>query len=263
MLIDLEFVRRVEHSAAELGVRQARALAASSPSSGAAAERCDGGALIAFGPGRYVNRAIGLGLGDTPASELVAAIDRFYDERSMPPSLEINPFVTEELLATLTGAGYRLDRFRNVYAHDLGAVPDEGSALLALLDAGTAGERKRILADGAASGTHARQISDEFCDALATMDDTYDLVAFVDGTPAACGSLTVVDGVGWLGGAATDAAQRGRGLQSALVANRLRRAADERCTLAAATALPGGHSAHNLVRLGFELLYTQAVMTRP
>ena len=88
-----------------------------------------------------------------------------------------------------------------------------------------------------------------------------DLVALVDGVPAACGSLSVVDGVGWLGGAATLPAFRGTGLQTALVRHRLRLAAAAGCTFAAATALPDGQSARNLERLGFRLAYTQAVLT--
>ena len=95
------------------------------------------------------------------------------------------------------------------------------------------------------------------------MEGSFHLVALVDGTTAACGSLHVVDGVGWLGGAATLPAQRGTGLQTALVRHRLRMAAEMGCTFAAATALPDGQSARNLERLGFRLAYTQAVLTKP
>ena len=72
----------------------------------------------------------------------------------------------------------------------------------------------------------------------------------------------MIDAVGWLGGAATLPENRGRGLQQALVEQRLRLAAAEGCDLAAATALPDGQSARNLVRFGFRLLYTQVVLTR-
>ena len=95
------------------------------------------------------------------------------------------------------------------------------------------------------------------------MPGTRDFIAFVDGTSAACGSLTVIDDMGWIGGAATLATQQGKGLQSALVNHRLRLASDLGCNLVAATALPDGQSAQNLIRLGFQLLYTQVVMTRP
>lgn len=262
MRIDLDLVRRVEHSAALLALAQARALAAASPSTGSTAELLDGGALVAFGPGRYVNRAIGAGLGNAPPAEVVRAITSFYSDRGMAASLEVCPWVEPAFLAALGADGYLLERFRNVYAHDLTTLPAEPTAQIASLDATTSADRKQILAGEAPAGSEARRISDEFCDALTLLDDKHDLLALVDGTPAACGSLSVVGGVGWLGGAATLPAQRGKGLQTALVHRRLRLAADAGCTLAAATALPDGQSARNLERLGFTLLYSQAVLSK-
>lgn len=135
MRLDLDLVRRVEHSAAEVGARQALALATRSPSSGAAAEPCDGGSLLSFGHGRYVNRAVGLGLGGTDAAEIIAALDRFYDSRSMPPSVEISPWATEDLLGELASADYRLERFRNVYVRALASLPEEPEVSIVRIDA--------------------------------------------------------------------------------------------------------------------------------
>lgn len=263
MRIDLDLARRIEHSSATATVRQAVALAQSWPVTGACADELDGGALISFGPGRYVNRAIGLGFGGTAASEVVGALDRFYGDLGMMPSLELSPLADASLLSALTTDGYVLERFRNVYAHDLSAVAAPGSEHIAPLDSTTADDRKRILSGNAPEGSDARRISDEFCDALAAVEGKHDFVAIVDGATAACGTLTIVDGVGWIGGAATLAAQQGKGLQSALINHRLRLASELGCDLVAATALPDGQSAQNLVRLGFQLLYTQAVLTKP
>lgn len=120
--------------------------------------------------------------------------------------------------------------------------------------------RNAILAGDAAP--EARRISDEFCAAMAQLNDTHDLIALVNDVPVACGSLNIVDGVGWLGGAATLAAFRGTGLQQALLAHRLHLAHSLGCDFAAATAVPDGQSARNLERLGFQLLYTQTVLTK-
>ena len=263
MRIDRGLVRRLEHSAADLSLRQASALAVLAPASGATARPLDGGALVAFGAGRYVNRAIGVGLGSTAADEVVASLGSFYAEMGMAASLEVCPWVGPALLTALGADGYRLERFRNVYVHDLTEPPREPAVRIMEVDADTADARKRILADDAPVDSEARRISDEFCDAMALVEGSFHLVALVDGTTAACGSLHVVDGVGWLGGAATLPAQRGTGLQTALVRHRLRMAAELGCTFAAATALPDGQSARNLERLGFRLAYTQAVLTKP
>lgn len=273
MRIDRNLVQRVEHSAAELSRRQAEAIAATSPASAAAAQQCDGGALIAFGTGRYVNRAVGVGMAGTPAAEIVAALAQFYGPRAVPPSLEVNPWVDPTLVDALAGAGYRFERFRNLYVRPLAASsttrrppPDRrGTAYVPIVevDATTAQGRMDILAGDAPLGSRARQISDEYCIAAATVAGAFDLVALVDGRPAACGSLNIVDIVGWLGGAATLSGNRHRGLQSALLTYRLHAARDAGCAYAAATALADGQSARNLERLGFTLLYSQAVLTAP
>ncbi|HQZ36651.1 MAG TPA: GNAT family N-acetyltransferase [Ilumatobacteraceae bacterium] len=263
MRTECDLARRIEHSAAKFVTSQAVALAEVAPTSGAQAEALDGGALVSFGPGRYVNRAIGLGFGGTAADEILGALDAFYGERGMPPSLELSPLADPALLTALTMDGYVLERFRNVYAHDLSNLAPAGGQEIVPLTAETADDRKRILSNDAPQGTDARRLSDEFCDASSGFAGTHDFIAVIDGVSAACGSLAVSDGVGWVGGAATLAAHQGKGLQSALIAFRLWLAQEFGCELAAATALPDGQSAQNLVRLGFQLLYTQVVLTKP
>lgn len=262
MRIDRELARRVEHSAAELASLQAAAIAALVPSSLAAAEQLDGGTLVAFGRGRYVNRAVGVGLGGMAAGAIVAATDEFYEHRSMAASLEIGPWVDDALLAALAGAGYRLERFRNVYAIDLAGIPEATTVRVVRVDSATAMVRQAILAGDAPADSEARRISDEYCVAAAAVEGAHDFVAMVGDLAAACGSLNVVGDIGWLGGAATLPAHRCSGLQSELVTHRLLLARQLGCALAAATALPGGQSARNLERLGFSLLHTQAVVSR-
>ena len=261
MYVDRELVRRVEYSAADMSARQANVLARMTPATPGAAQECDGGQLIAFGPGRYVNRAAGIGLGGMPGAEIVTAVETFYRSRSLPASVEINPWVSEELVAALGVAGFRLERFRNVYVRELAERPDQTAADIQEVDATMVADRNVILA-GDSTG-EARRVSDEFCAAMMQLGDTNDFMAFANGVAAACGSLNVVDGVGWLGGAATLQKFRGQGLQQALLAYRLHLARKLGCDFAACTAVPDGQSARNLERLGFQLLYTQSVLSQP
>lgn len=263
MRSDFDLARRIEQSGATFSIEQAVALATIAPESGSVGVPLDGGALIALGPGRYVNRAIGLGFGGTPAAEIVGALDSFYGERGMPPSLELSPLADPALLPALTADGFVLERFRNVYAHDLTSLPPEPAEEIVAMDATTTEPHKEILAGGLMPGSPARLVSDEFCDAMWHLASSQAYLALLDGRPAACGSLANIDGVGWVGGAATLASHRGRGLQTALVNYRLRRANEIGCDIVAATALADGQSAQNLVRLGFQLLYTQVVLTKP
>ena len=238
-------------------------MAVVAPANDAIARPLDGGALVSFGRGSYVNRAMGVGLGGTAPAELVDAITTFYEARGLAPSLELCPFVDEAMIAAFAAAGYRLDRFRNVYAHDLQSLPPAASVTIQLDGPATAVARQAILSGGAELDTPARRTSDDYCRAAALVDGAHDFVALVDGKPAACGSMNVIGDVGWLGGAATAVAARGRGLQSALLVHRLHLARELGCTIAAATAVPGEQSAANMARLGFTLLYTQAVLTKP
>jgi hypothetical protein len=260
MYVDRELARRVEYSAADMSARQANVLARMTPSTPGAAQECDGGQLIAFGAGRYVNRAAGIGLGGMPGAEIVSAVESFYKSRSLPASVEINPWVSEDLVAELGVAGFRLERFRNVYVRELTSLPDKVPADIRGVDAAMVSDRNAILA-GDSSG-EARRVSDEFCAAMMQVGDTNDFVAIVNGVAAACGSLNLVDGVGWLGGAATMQTYRGQGLQQALLAYRLHLANKLGCDFAACTAVPDGQSARNLERMGFQLIYTQAVLTQ-
>jgi GNAT superfamily N-acetyltransferase len=85
-------------------------------------------------------------------------------------------------------------------------------------------------------------------------------IAFAGDEPAAAGTLFVCRGVGWLSFAATLPEFRRRGAQSALLAERIRAAAELGCsTVVGETgALEEGresHSYRNIVRAGFEPVY--------
>ena len=263
MRIDRDVVCRAERAAASIALAQAAAFVDNDAAHPAAAEAFDSGALVAFGPGRYVNRAMAVGLGRTSADTMVATVTDFYASRGLPPSLELSPWAPAELFQLLGAAGFRVQWFRNVYVRDLADLPPLDPTRIEAVTEHTSDTRKYIISGEAAKGTDARRISDEYCDAAARVTGSTDCVALTDGAPVACASLTMTDGVAQLGGANTLEAHRGRGLQSALLVHRLHAAAAAECTLATATALPDGQSARNLERLGFVALYTQAVLTRP
>jgi GNAT superfamily N-acetyltransferase len=119
-----------------------------------------------------------------------------------------------------------------------------------------------VLADGNDIATaEDRVVSDEFGRAAHRIPGAANLLALVDGHAVGCGTLRVTSGVGLLGAAATRSGHRGRGVQSALLRHRLRLAVERGCDLVAATALPAGASARNLLRHGLRLVDTQLVMT--
>ena len=263
MILARGLVVRVEHTAARLTALEVDSLAATTPSSGAHWQPLDGGVAAAMGPGRYVNRAVGAVFGDAEPAALLDEMEAFYEEAGLPASLEVSPWASEEFVAQLSARGYAVDWFRNVYAHSLRSLPAVGRLQIDEVDDDLEAAWTAILGSGHDAGTPERSTSDEFCAAMHRVPGALNLIAWLDGRPIGTGSLTPVRTVAWLGGAATLPEARGRGAQHALLADRLHRARRMGCSLAAATAVPGGVSARNLTRVGFQLLYTQAVMTRP
>ena len=263
MIIDAALVIRVERTAARLTAMEVEALASTVPASQAHWRPLDGGVAAAMGRGRYVNRAVGAALGDTSPGELLDELEAFYDAAGLPSSLEVCPWAPPGLVAAMRGRGYAVEWFRNVYAHGLRGLPPRSRVQIDDVGDDLEAEWTAILGSQYEPGSPERRNSDEFCAAVHRVPGAQNLVAVIDGKAVGTGSLTPVRTVAWLGGAATLPEARGRGVQHALLVDRLHRASRMGCRLAAVTAVPDGVSARNLLRVGFQLLYTQAVMTRP
>jgi ribosomal protein S18 acetylase RimI-like enzyme len=83
----------------------------------------------------------------------------------------------------------------------------------------------------------------------------------VDGKPVAEAILYLRDGFGYMADAATVPAYRGRGLQSALLAHRLRHAAEQGAEYVSSGAAFLSTSHRNMVRAGMSLHFVRAVWT--
>lgn len=230
------------------------------------------GALVALGPGRFVNRAVGVGPHLDPTE--IERIERFYIGMDLAPSLQLSATADGETLRFLTAAGFRPDWFRSLHARNVAdpADPDTtvslavgrgGPFTVVVVDDDALGLWLDVLADGnGITITTDRVLSDEYALAAHSAAGAVDLLAFDGDTPVGCGSIQVAGTTAWLGGAATIPAHRGRGVQSALLAYRLALARSHGCDVVAATATPGGPSARNLHRSGLPLVDTQLILTQ-
>ena len=88
-------------------------------------------------------------------------------------------------------------------------------------------------------------------------DESPCFLAEVDGQPGAAGVISIHDGVALFGGAATVPELRRRGLQAALLEERMRYAFDHGCDLAMMVAEVGSNSQRNAERKGFRVAYTR------
>jgi GNAT superfamily N-acetyltransferase len=82
-------------------------------------------------------------------------------------------------------------------------------------------------------------------------------LAELDGEPGAAGVLCLHEGIALLGGSTTVPELRRRGLQAALLRERMRYARDQGCDLAMIVAMPGSDSQRNAERAGFRIAYTR------
>ena len=83
-----------------------------------------------------------------------------------------------------------------------------------------------------------------------------------DGAPAAAAVLYLRDGFGYLADATTDPAYRRRGLQTTLLAHRLRHAAEQGASYVSSGATFLSSSHRNMVRAGMTLQFVRAIWTR-
>jgi hypothetical protein len=263
VIVDEELVRRIETSAARVTSATVAAFVGNGDDPARSAP-FGAGTLAAFGPGRYVNRAVGVSLDDVDDAAL-DELEAFFATSGVPPSLEVAAWAPAELVARLAARGYVTEWFRNVFVCALEDVTirPHPTMMVREVDAASLDEWLAVIRAGHHfTSAAAIEVSDDFARAAHSVPGATDYIAEIEGNAAGCGSLMRVDGIGWLGGATTIDRFRERGVQGALVRERMVAAQASGCDLAVATAVPAGASARNLSRLGFTLAYCQAVMTK-
>ena len=114
------------------------------------------GALVALGPGRYVNRAIGVTMDDPRDGEL-GAIERFFATAGVDSAIELASWCSEGLLQRLTARGYPNQWFRDVYvqrADDAApSAPARGGVTFDVVAPATVQGWQQVLADGLGTPT--------------------------------------------------------------------------------------------------------------
>jgi GNAT superfamily N-acetyltransferase len=261
--VDLALVKRLEASAAVATSRTVHAMQRLQPHLGAIATPVGAGMAIAMGAGRYVNRAMGATLDDLSAGD-VLAVEQIAASMSVPAAFELSAWAPAATIERLTHGGFRPSWFRSMFATDsFGRAAPRAGVHVDTVGTSDLPTWSQVYAVGfGATAPLPRVVSDDFAAALAATDDVHLLLASVDGRPAGSAMVQIVDGVAWLGAAATMPTSRRQGVQAALVEARVQMAHARGCDLIAATAVPSGDSARNLIRLGLQLVQNQVVVVR-
>jgi GNAT superfamily N-acetyltransferase len=206
---------------------------------------------------RLLNHALGLGLEPDPAGAL-EAVEGFYGGLDHVVSVPPGPFAAE-LGRELTARGFAPDYAWVKFRHDLGRLPDARTDLRVV-----AAEDRHAAAMGAivATAFGLPPPLGGWLAALVGREGWSCYVALAGDEPVAGGGLYVEGATAWLAFGATRPEHRGLGAQGAMLAARLRRAAELGCALAVSeTGAPvdgrPGASYRNLRRSGFEEAYAR------
>lgn len=269
LLADRTLASRIERSVVRDVTRYAEACRRLDPDLPVACGAFAGGLALFIAPGSPVNMIFGAGFDGPVTGGDVEAVERFYAERGAQAAISLSPLADPTLAVTLGWRGWALTDFENVLVRGLG--PGEprmpaAAAGVTILAAETADQRRAWSRLSATAFDAPELPEDEVVrlgDAMAVRDDSTLLTGLVDGEPAGTGALWIDDAMGWMLHDATLPRLRGRGVQSALLAERTRMAEAAGCELAVTEARPGGTSQRNMERLGYCVVYTRVEMIAP
>jgi GNAT superfamily N-acetyltransferase len=219
------------------------------------------GASVVFdGVDSPVTQTFGLGLFEELTPAALDAIEKFYLDRAAPIYHEISPFAGIATMDLLCRRNYRPVEISNVLYRQVERPTAELPCPVNVRVIGS-GEIP-LWSDVSARGwAHEHPELMPFLLELGTIiaarQQSLCFLAESDGQPGAAGVLLLHEGVALLGGAATVPELRRRGLQSALLQERLRYAFEHGCDLAMMVAEAGSNSQRNAERKGFRVAYTR------
>jgi GNAT superfamily N-acetyltransferase len=205
---------------------------------------------------RIFNHVFGLGRSTPATDEQLDRIAEFYGEEMYFVALarDAKP---DDLAARLEARGFEADYAWTKFRRGV-EPPADVDTELRVEPIGP--RHTRDFGRIAAAGFELPEFTGRWLAALFARPRWTCFVAFADDVPAATGTLFVCRGVGWLSFAATLPEFRRRGAQSALLAERIRAAAELGCSMVVSEtgALEEGresNSHRNIVRAGFEPVY--------
>ncbi len=257
---DLALSRRLERAEANACVQYAEAQRRLFPECNAAWIECAGAYAVFNGVDSPITQSFGLGIFEelTPAS--LDVIERFFLDRRSQVHHEVSPLAGVPALDLLCKRNYRPIEVSNVLYRSVEQPAAQTQAGIRVRI--TSSEEAQLWSNVSARGwAHEHPELMDFLLQLGIIisarEHSLCFLAEVDGEPGAAGVLLIHDKVALFGGSATVPELRRRGLQTALLHERMRYAFDHGCDLAMMVAVPGSDSQRNAERRGFRIAYTR------
>jgi GNAT superfamily N-acetyltransferase len=258
---DLSLSKRLERAEGHACVQYAETRRRLLPDSGAEWIECAGAYAVFDGVDSPLTQTFGLGIFEELSTATLDVIERFFLDHKAPVLHEVSPLAGVAALDLLCKRNYRPIEISNVLYRPVGQPSAESQGHIKVRVIGPEEEAQLWTGVSARGWAHEHPELLEFLLQLGAISTAREqslcFLADVDGKPGAAGVLCIHDKVALFGGSATIPELRRRGLQTALLQERMRYAFDHGCDLAMMVAMPGGESQRNAERKGFRIAYTR------
>lgn len=228
--------------------------------------RVGGGTAAWFSPGNILNGACGLGMGREVEQEEIAALVAFFAERGEPARIDVCPQANRSLLRWLAEARFVATGFEMVLYQPLPASATRTLSAEVTVRLAESPEDRALWAELEARGFGEDDPSPEHLHlsrAISLRTDALYFLGCLEGDPVGTGILRIADGLAMLNGDSTLPRARNRGVQTALLAERIAFATRAGCDLCMIEAAPGGSSFRNQQRAGFRVAYNRVTFELP
>lgn len=261
---DLELAKRLEAAEGYACKQFAEARARLFPESGSEWIEVGGAVAVFDGIDAPTTQSFGLGVFEPLTAGTLERMEQFFSERNTATMHEVCPLAGVAALDLLCERGYRPIEISNVMYRTVEEPNMDHSANIHVRVVGQ--EEAELWGKVSARGwTYEHPELQEFVQSMGVLcvarKNSPCFLAEIDGKPGAAGGMSIFGGVALFAGAATVPELRCRGLQAALLHERLKYAFEHRCDLAMMVAEAGSNSQRNAERKGFRVAYTRIKWT--
>jgi GNAT superfamily N-acetyltransferase len=257
---DLTLSRRLERVEGTACAQFATARRRLSPNSDSEAIEHAGANVVFDGVDSPATQTFGLGIFEDLSEAALDFIEDFFAKRNAPVQHEVSPFAGVAAFDLLCRRNYRPMEISSVLYQPISEPegPNNERIHVRVIEPAEVDLWARTSARGWSHDHPEREpFLLGFSSIVAARGQTVSFLAEIEGVPGAAASLSIHEGVALLSGSATVPELRKRGLQSALLRERMRYAKHHGCDLASIVTMPGSDSQRNAERNGFSIAYTR------
>jgi GNAT superfamily N-acetyltransferase len=268
-----DLAARIDRAESRLCASIADAIRRHSPGLRSAVYEIGGGKAVFAGPHSPTNKMIGVGFDGVPGDNELERVEREFADRDAPLQAEVSTLADPELHGRLARRGYEPRGFENVLGHPLaGAPPGDAAIRIERVQPDGLPMLMEILVtafttpDIGGVGGDELPPADAMRDALLrtmSVPGFEGFAARIDGDVVGAAVFRIDGDVAQFSGAGTLPRFRRRGVQTALLRARLRRAREAACAVAVVVTQPASKSQQNVQREGFALLYARQLLIKP